>query len=613
MKIPISWLKEYIKIDKTPQEIADSFTALGLMQEKPVENEGHGPILELEHRMDRSDWLSIVGCARDLAAMEGLKLTEPEGETPKSNGNGKVEIIIEASDLVKRFNTRVFRNIKVKESPKWLKDHLESYGMPSINNIVDITNFVMVEYGQPMHAQDLDKLKKQQIIFRKAKKGEVAETLLGEKIELDEENLVMTDGKQILGIGGIVGSPTSAVDKNTTDIILDAGNYNQASMRNTSRKLNIRNETVLRTEKFLHPHLTQVAVERATKLILELAGGDYYENEDYYPEKAGETTMKLRYERIEKVGGIKIDKRKVQRIVEDLGYKIKDKGEDSLKLAVPYFRTDVMVEDDIVSDVLRINDYKNIPLEMISTSPPKEVTPEIYKFEEQCRDELVKLGLHEHITNPLVKAGENNRTQVLLENALNSEQNAMRTTIYETLKPVVEVYKKHKMNYISVFEVGKTYHKTGEEYSNYQEIPTIEVVVALGYDAKQANNSLKRILAAFLQNLGVDNVRYEPDGNDKKTAIIYQGDLELGNVKIDSFTLFTENLLKAKKTELRTVGEFMNLSTKDVTLELEKGTALGPIIENLKNEHPDALKIEYLDTFDKNGKDSVTFRLYVER
>lgn len=609
MKIPLSWLKEYIKTDKTPQEIAESFTALGLMLEKQIDNEGFGPVLELEHRMDRADWLSILGCARDLAAIEGLQIEEPKGETPKSKGNGGVNINIESPDLVNRFNTRVFKNITVKESPKWLQDHLESYGIPSINNIVDITNFVMVELGQPMHAQDLNKLKKQQIVFRTAKMGEVCTTLLGEKIKLDNKTLIMTDGEQILGIGGVVGSPTSSVSEKTTDIILDAGNYNQANIRKTSRRLNIRNETVLRTEKFLHPHLTQVAIERATKLILELASGDYYENSDYYPNKTNETEMKLRYERVEKIGGIEIEPKTMKKYLKTLGYKIGDETKSGFKVTVPYFRTDVKVEDDIVSDILRIYNYKNIPLEMIASAPPKEVTPEIYNFEQICRDELAKLGFHEYITSPLVKANPDDKTQVLLENALNSEQNALRTNIYETLKPVIEIYKKHKLDYISVFELGKTYHKTGESYKDYQEIKAIEAIVALGYNAKQANISLKRMLAAFLQNLGIDNVRYEPDGNDKKTAVIYQEGLELGNIRIDSFTLFTENLLKAKKTELRTVSEYKNVSTEDITLELEKGTALGPIVEKLKKENPDTLKIEYLDTFNKDGKDAVTFRL----
>ena len=159
MKIPIEWLKEYVDTKKTPNELAEEFTALGLMLDKPTD----GAVLDLEHRMDRSDWLSIVGCARDLAAMEGLELKLPEGEVPEAAGNGEVEIVVEAPDLVRRFNTRVFRGVKVGPSPKWIVERLEAYGIPSINNIVDITNFIMVELGQPMHAQDLSKFSNQKI------------------------------------------------------------------------------------------------------------------------------------------------------------------------------------------------------------------------------------------------------------------------------------------------------------------------------------------------------------------------------------------------------------------------------------------------------------------
>jgi phenylalanyl-tRNA synthetase beta chain len=188
MKVPLIWLKDYIDTKKTPKEIAESFTALGLMLDKPIEKD----VLDLEHRMDRSDWLSIIGCARDFAAMEGLKFKFPElnktaGKQPKKSQI--IDIKIECPDLVHRFNTRVFRGIKVKKSPKWLSERLEAYGIPSINNIVDITNFVMVELGQPMHAQDIAKMEKPEIVIRRAKDNEEITTLLGQQIKLNSKQL----------------------------------------------------------------------------------------------------------------------------------------------------------------------------------------------------------------------------------------------------------------------------------------------------------------------------------------------------------------------------------------------------------------------------------------
>ena len=167
--------------------------------------------------------------------------------------------------------------------------------------------------------------------------------------------------------------------------------------------LKIYNETVLRTDKFLHPHLTQVAIERATKLILDLAGGQYYENIDYYPNPIQPKTMKLRVERVKQISGMDFDRRAIVRILSSLEYKILEETANGWNLEVPYFRTDVEVEDDIVSDVLRISNYANIPHTPIQSLPPKEITPGIYVFEERLRDIMVGIGFHEHITDPLVQ------------------------------------------------------------------------------------------------------------------------------------------------------------------------------------------------------------------
>ncbi len=611
MIVPIEWLKEYVNIKKSPKEIAASFTALGLMLDRPIENN----VLDLEHRMDRSDWLSIVGCARDLAAMEELLLKLPEGLVPESTGGGGVEIKVEADDLVHRFNTRVFRGVKVAESPKWLRERLEAYGLPSKNNIVDITNYVMVELGQPLHAQDLAKFSKQEIVLRRAKTGEEITTLLGETVKLDNETLVLAEGKNIIGIGAIVGGSATAIDQNTTDIILDAGNYNQSNVRKTSRRLNIRNETVLRTEKFLHPHLTQVAIERATKLILELAGGQYFENTDYYPKEMPLTKMELRYSRIEKVGGVFVEPQTIRNILESLGYKVLNTIPDGLKLEVPYFRTDVQVEDDIVSDILRISNYENIPLEAISAAPPKEVTPEIYNFEEKCRDTLVALGMHEHITNPLVKFDENDTGtgQIRLENSLNSEQDALRTSIYKTLKPVLAIYRKHKIGGAKLFEVGLTYYKTSKRYEDIKEVRTIEAVISTENGVLETSNAVKGILAAFFKNLGINNVRYEKsEVAGVNAAVIFQGKLALGEVRLDSFTLFSENLLKAEKSQLRVRDTLMHKTTEDITLEVDANKALGPMLAKIKSSNEKIADVFVADEFVKGNKKAVTIRLTLE-
>lgn len=602
MILPIEWLKEYVDTSKTPTEIANSLTSLGLMLDRPIVND----VLDLEHRMDRSDWLSIIGCARDFAAMEDIKLKLPESLIPESNGNGGIDVVIEAKDLVRRFNTRVFKNVRVGESPEWLKNRLEQYGIASKNNVVDITNYVMLEYGQPMHAQDINKFKNKKIVFRRAKKGEVCTTLLGENVELDEETLVMTDGEQIIGIGAIVGGRATAVDENTTQIVLDAGNYNQANIRKTSRRLNIRNETVLRTEKFLHPHLTQVAIERATKLLIDLADAEYYENVDYYPQEAELQTMQLRFSRIKAIGGIDVEQEKIKQILKSLEYGIKDENSEGMKLEIPYFRTDVLVEDDIVADILRINNYVNIPNELISEAPPKEVTPEIYRFEDKIRDELVKLGVHEHITNPVVKLDKNEKLQIELDNALNSEQNALRLTIKETLEPVMEVYKKHKITSIKLFEVGLSYELDG---NSYNEIRKVEVVVDINGNISESNTELKQILSGLLFNLGIHGTSLKRI--DEKVQI-FQNKTLLGDLKANSFMLFTNQLLEAEKQNKKTKDTIMHISTKDLTVDVKANTPLGGIVEEIYKASNKVTLVELVDKFQKDNTDAITFRITLE-
>jgi phenylalanyl-tRNA synthetase beta chain len=575
MRIPVEWLKEYIDIEKTPKEIAKSFTALGLLLDKPIEN----GVLDLEHRMDRSDWLSILGCARDLAAFEGLKLKHPEVYEKKGKKPTKdqiVDIQVECPEIVKRFNTVVFRGVKVKKSPAWLKNRLETYGIPSINNIVDITNYVMVELGQPMHTQDLNKMEAQEIVIRKAKKGEKVKTLLGETVEVGPDQFVLTQKGKPTVIGGIVGGESTGVDENTTDIVLDAGNYDQNNIRKSSRQLKIQNETVLRYDKFLHPELAELAIKRATKLILELAEGEHYENIDWYPKKAKTTKMQLRLSRLEQVSGIQFGMKDVKRILTALEYVILEETKDKLELEVPYFRTDVVVEDDLVADILRINDYENVPIAQIDKAPPTEITPEIYKFENKLKDICVNLGLHEHITDPLISHKENDTNAVLLENALSSEKNSLRTSAYSTLLPVTVNYVKQGYDCVNVFEIGKTYAKTVKSRNKlpFEEKRVLQAIVGGVQKPQEKAPIAKKLLSGFLVNIGINNAIYKKTDN---VAAILVGKTELGTLTYDGFTLETEQLMKFAKKTQRVITENKNQHTEDISLIMNLTQPLGEI------------------------------------
>lgn len=563
MKIPLIWLKDYIDTTKSPKEIAADFTQLGLMLDKPLDKNN---VLDLEQRLNRSDLLSILGCARDLASFQGLKLKLPKGYTKHGKVADKesyIEINVH-TPAVRRFQTRVFKDIKVGPSPDWIKERLNAYGIDSINNIVDITNFVMIEYGQPMHAQDIARLKGRDITIRQAKEGEKLTTLLGTEVKLNPDTFVLTSGGEVTVIGGIVGGKNTGVTNDTTSIILDSGNYDSRIVRATSRKLKIINETVSHYDKFLDPRTIDYAMDRATQLILEIAGGTYYVNDDYYPVSVVPQTVTLRMSRLKLLSGMDINLSTVKKILKSLEYIVVEESEDTITLEVPYFRTDIEVEDDLISDVLRINDYTNIPLSPLQTPVPTDLTPEIYRFEDRLRDLMVGQGAHEHITNSLTSAtGDQN--QIVLVNALTSDLNALRTNLESGLSKVLKTYKKHKQTKVTIFEIGKVFQVGGGKYLEGRLLSVAHGVAGQSTDS----------LATLMSGLGITN--YYINKNNK----IYVHDNLVGYIAPTGFTLVTNAIMSLVKPYSGIISEFSHLSSLDLSLIVPKNLKYADITEAL--------------------------------
>lgn len=614
MRIPLDWLTEYVNLKGlTPKEIGDAFTQIGLMTDKPFD----GKVFNLEHRFDRSDWLSIIGCARDLAAYLGKDLRLPQvlKETGEKPGEGKdIRIEVECPDVVNRFNTRVFRNIKVKPSPEWMKRRLEEYGIPSINNIVDITNYVMVELGQPMHAQDLAKLRKPEIVLRHARVGETLVTFLGEEVKLVPEAFVLTQDGIPTVLGGIVGGRETGVDQGTRDIVLDAGNYDQNVIRKVSRKLKIQNETVSRYDKFLSPELTQYAIERAAWLISELAGGEYYQNADWNPNPVKTREMDIRRSRLLKIGGFDIGDREVTQILNRLGYGIVGETDSGWRVIVPYFRTDIEVEDDIVSDILRIHGYTKIPTAEIQAAPPKDITSDIYRFEETMRDLMVQLGAHEHITDPLVSRNENPAgNQIMLENSQNSFKDALRTNISSTLKQVVPNYAKNRIDSGIIFEIGKIYQRKDTElnYISYTEERVLECLVfGVSQSPKEVTVTTGKILQGLLFNLGVQNSTITKE-SDQEAQIMING-RTLGTLRYNGFSIFTEQLLKIQVKPIRILTEMITENSLEISFVIDKTAPAGLVVSEVsKDEYVQNVKFieEYTGTEIGENKKAILIKI----
>ena len=566
MKIPLNWLKDYVETTKSPREIAMSFTQLGLMLDKPLDDTG---VLDLEHRMDRSDWLSIIGCARDFAAFENIKLKYPLSSTNKLSKvepSEMIEITVN-SPHVRRFNTRLVKNVKIAESPDWLKDRLTAYGIKSINNVVDITNYVMVEHGQTLHAQDIAKLKKREITLRPAKKGESVKTILGTTVALDPDVFILSSGGVPTVIGGIVGGFDTSVTNSTTEIILDSGNYDQSVIRKNSRKLKIINESVSRNDKFLHPDLCEIALDRATYLLETLAGATVYTNVDYYPNKVSPVNMTLTYQRLKTLSGMDLAIKDIKRILTALEYQIVGETKDSLKLAIPYFRTDVEVEDDVVADILRINDYSNIPTSPLTTPVPTDITPAVLLFEEYLRDLLVAQGAHEHITASLVKESGSDG-EILLSNALSTDQNALRLSLAPKLREINSNYSKHKITDPLLFEIGKVFKKSKSSY-----LETSELTVYSSPDRIQSS------IASLMHQLGITYV-INNDGE-----IIIESN-QVGHITSDSYTLNTNSLIKHYHKYTGIISEFEHVINRDISLVAPNTVSYFDIVQIIESTSP---------------------------
>ncbi|MEK9179591.1 MAG: phenylalanine--tRNA ligase beta subunit-related protein, partial [Patescibacteria group bacterium] len=321
MKVPLNWLKEYVDIPADVSVVSDLFTAIGHMQDHQPEVVVGDTVLDLEVRQNRSDCLSILGLALELSAVSEKPLRVPrayESEMPKAPLKSTIDIKDE--DLCYRFNTVTIEGISVKESPEWLKNRLEAYGIKPINNVVDITNYVMVEIGEPLHAFDLGVLQKPVLIIRRAVKGEKLAALNGKVLNLTSEDLIVSTEKEPVALAGIIGGTKSSITSKTTRILLEAATYNQAGIRRTSLRHSLRTEASLRHEKFLHPYLAEQGLKRAIEMILEICGGILGDHTDCFTKKNEETKVTMRMSRLEYLCGVHVPFDTVVGILSRLGF-----------------------------------------------------------------------------------------------------------------------------------------------------------------------------------------------------------------------------------------------------------------------------------------------------
>ncbi|MFQ5827344.1 MAG: phenylalanine--tRNA ligase subunit beta, partial [Dehalococcoidia bacterium] len=432
-------------------------------------------IFNLSITPNRPDCLSILGIAREVAALTGEPLTPPQEDYPEEDASieAGAAVDIPDPDLCPRYCASLISGIRVAPSPRWLQDRLTACGMRPINNIVDVTNYVMLEYGQPLHAFDFATLRGRKIIVRRARQDESLVALDGSERTLSQDMLVIADTERAVAIAGVMGGEDTEVTPGTTSILLESANFNPTNNRLTASSLRLRTEASLRFEKGLNPDLPEPALRRATRLILELAGGRAALGIlDAYPGRSPRPPIPLPAQEVERVLGLKVEIAEIKALLGSLGFDLKE-GEHPAELLVqvPYWRSDIKLPADLVEEIARIIGYERIPTRLRCGDLPQQPPDPLLAFRERLRDILAGCGLEEVLNYSLTSPEKLRKAMVPpephpleLANPLTLEQNCLRTSLRPGLLSTVAQNQKHQDN-IRVFEMGRVYlalHPAGE-------------------------------------------------------------------------------------------------------------------------------------------------------
>ena len=432
-------------------------------------------VFELEITPNRPDCLSLIGVAREIRAETGnpLKLPTVDLKENETDIRALTSVTIDAPDLCPRYAARVIQGVKVGESPAWLQQRLESVGVGVINNIVDITNFVLMEYGQPLHAFDYHKLAENRIVVRRAADGEHLKTLDEAERELTADMLVIADAEKSVALAGIMGGYDSEITETTCDVLLESAYFNPSSVRATAKALGISTEASYRFERGADPGIAITALDRAAQLITELAGGTVCEGVvDVYPGQQPLTRIQLRPERVNFVLGTTIETAEMVQILNRLDFDVETSG-DVYQVTVPTFRSDVTREIDLIEEIARVYGYDNIPTTLpkgdIPVPPPNpktEVHNRIKRF-------LLAAGMMEAVnysfcdTNCFDKirlnANDPLRDVLKLRNPLSPEMSVLRTTLLPSLLENAQHNRNHQIDTIALFEIGGVFIQNSEQ------------------------------------------------------------------------------------------------------------------------------------------------------
>ncbi|MDY3000553.1 MAG: phenylalanine--tRNA ligase subunit beta [Romboutsia timonensis] len=472
-------------------------------------------LIEFEITSNRPDCRSIIGIAREAAVTLGKELKYPEIKVQACDEEMSFEIDIQ-TDLCKRYCGRVVKDVKVGPSPYWMQRKLIEAGMRPISNIVDITNYVMLELGQPLHAFDLDDIKYNKMTVKMAEEGEKFTTLDGVERTLTSDMLVIGNQDKTLDLAGIMGGENSEIKDTTTSIFIEGASFAKENIRATSKKLGLRTEASSKFEKGIDINLAEEAVNRACQLIEELGCGTVLNGMlDYYPQKEEVQKVTVNPVRINKLLGVNVPMDQFINILESLEFKCNLVSSEVLELEVPTFRLDITEDADILEEIARIYGYDNIPSASLEGNATAGVKTDKQKFIDNVKSNSIACGLNEILTYSFVSprgvdkinlpANDEKRNFVKIMNPLGEETSVMRTTLIPNMLDVISTNISHKVEEVSAFECGNT-------FIPQEGLPIETKKYCVGMYGKEVDFFvLKGVIESVLNNVGLKGYEIEPE------------------------------------------------------------------------------------------------------
>ncbi len=632
MIYPLSWLEEYTTLPKSVDALTDKLTMIGHMLDKKSKV-GTEEIIDLELRGNRPDLLGVYGMAREISAafntkLENIKTTK----LPKTNLKSEL-VLVKDPDLVERFQALTLK-VKVKPSPDWLKKRLACFGIPSINNVVDITNYVMLETGEPMHAFDLERLTGHKLILRRAKNHEQMSTIQGNIVTLGTDDLVLADLKKPQGLT-LIGSRDSGTIGDTKEILLEAAVYKYGNVRKTARRLGIHTDAGTRHEKILDPNSVEWALGRALTLLIELAGAEpTSETFDFYPEKRSPVSISISENDVEKLTSLKVPAKEMSNILEKLGAKVETE-KNNLRVLAPTFRTDLEQTADLVEEIARIVGYEKIPEKYLSTYIPNQIKYPLLDTEEKLRDIFVNFGFKETITLSILREteiklfgkGGTEPKLIALLNPPDPKIATMRPSLLPGLFKTMSKAFNFKQENLSFFEIGKVFFKDSKDRMIEQD--HIAFVKPFGKQANQLTYSkLAGIIKLTLDNLGIEFNLKKTSGipgighvcieilDSSNKSLGFAGlahpeistSLKLGDIFVCELTI--DKLLLAKSNFASQFFLYPSFPSiyEDLTLEVTKDSQLGEFLAEAAKISPLIKDIKLLDIFNKSRSFRISYQ-----